>query len=93
MVSEFIFLDLRFCVFSSLYVNDRKFLPAVNFPLKLHGKNRVLASAIVDAVENIDVALHAAQFLLRLARRINEIGFIAAEAVNEAAAPPRSKAT
>ena len=50
---------------------------------KLHGKNLVPASAVVDAVEQVDVALYAPQFLFRLARRIDKLRFIAAEAVNE----------
>ena len=44
----------------------------------------MLASAVVDAVEDVDVALHAAQFLFRLACRIDEIRLIASEAVDQA---------
>lgn len=40
---------------------------------KLHGKNLVPASAVVDAVEQVDVALYAPQFLFRLARRIDKL--------------------
>ena len=54
-----------------------------NMHLKLHGKNIVLAPAVVDAVEDVDVALYAPQLLFRLARRVDKLGFIAAEAVNE----------
>ena len=43
----------------------------------------MLASAVVDAVEQVDVALYAPQLLFRLARRIDKLRFIAAEAVNE----------
>ena len=41
------------------------------------------APAVVDAVEQVDVALYAPQLLFRLARRIDKLRFIAAEAVNE----------
>ena len=50
---------------------------------ELHGKNLVPAPAVVDAVEQVDVALYAPQLLFRLARRVDKLGFIAAEAVNE----------
>lgn len=50
---------------------------------ELHGKNIVLAPAVVDAVEQVDIALYAPQLLFRLARRIDKLRFIAAEAVNE----------
>ena len=33
---------------------------------ELHGKNLVLASAVVDAVEQVDVALYAPQLLSAL---------------------------
>lgn len=56
----------------------------MKLPLKLHGKNVVFASAVVDAVEDVDVALYAAQFLFGLACCIDEIGLIAAQAVNQA---------
>ena len=50
---------------------------------ELHGKNLVLASAVVDAVEQVDVALYAPQLLFRLTRRVNKLGLVGAEAVNE----------
>ena len=50
---------------------------------ELHGKGRMPAPAVVDAVEQVDVALYAPQLLFRLARRIDKLRFIAAEAVNE----------
>jgi len=50
---------------------------------ELHGKNLVLAPAVVDAVEQVDVALYAPQLLFRLARRVDKLGFVGAEAVNE----------
>ena len=50
---------------------------------ELHGKNLVLAPAVVDAVEQVDVALYAPQLLFRLARRVNKLGLVGAEAVNE----------
>ena len=50
---------------------------------ELHGKNIVLAPAVVDAVEDVDVALYAPQLLFRLARRVNKLGLVGAEAVNE----------
>lgn len=50
---------------------------------ELHGKNLVPAPAVVNAVEQVDVALYAPQLLFRLARRIDKLRFIAAEAVNE----------
>lgn len=51
---------------------------------ELHGKNIVLAPAVVDAVEDVDVALYAPQLLFRLARRVDELGLVGAKAVNEA---------
>ena len=57
---------------------DKKTIPS-----KLHGKNLVPASAVVDAVEQVDVALYAPQLLFRLARRVNKLGLVGAEAVNE----------
>ena len=51
---------------------------------ELHGKNLVLAPAVVDAVEQVDVALYAPQLLFRLARRVDELGLVGAKAVNEA---------
>ncbi len=50
---------------------------------ELHGKNLVPAPAVVDAVEQVDVALYAPQLLFRLARRVNKLGLVGAEAVNE----------
>ena len=41
------------------------------------------APAVVDAVEQVDVALYAPQLLFRLARRVNKLGLVGAEAVNE----------
>lgn len=55
-----------------------------NLPSELHGKNIVLAPAVVDAVEDVDVALYAPQLLFRLARRVDELGLVGAKAVNEA---------
>ena len=43
----------------------------------------MLAPAVVDAVEQVDVALYAPQLLFRLARRVNKLGLVGAEAVNE----------
>ena len=43
----------------------------------------MLAPAVVDAVEQVDVALYAPQLLFRLARRVDKLGFVGAEAVNE----------
>ena len=43
----------------------------------------MLAPAVVDAVEQVDVALYAPQLLFRLARRVDELGLVGAEAVNE----------
>ena len=43
----------------------------------------MLASAVVDAVEQVDVALYAPQLLFRLARRVDKLGLVGAEAVNE----------
>ena len=50
---------------------------------ELHGKNLVLAPAVVNAVEQVDVALYAPQLLFRLTRRVNKLGLVGAEAVNE----------
>lgn len=50
---------------------------------ELHGKNLVSAPAVVDAVEQVDVALYAPQLLFRLARRVNKLGLVGAKAVNE----------
>ena len=50
---------------------------------ELHGKGRMPASAVVDAVEQVDVALYAPQLLFRLTRRVNKLGLVGAEAVNE----------
>ena len=50
---------------------------------ELHGKNLVSAPAVVDAVEQVDVALYAPQLLFRLTRRVNKLGLVGAEAVNE----------
>ncbi len=47
-----------------------------NLPSELHGKNIVLAPAVVDAVEDVDVALYAPQLLFRLARRVDELGLV-----------------
>ena len=44
----------------------------------------MLAPAVVDAVEQVDVALYAPQLLFRLARRVDELGLVGAKAVNEA---------
>ena len=66
-----------------MYVNDRTISLAVCLPSELHGKNLVLAPAVVDAVEQVDVALYAPQFLFRLARRVDELGLVGADAVNE----------
>ena len=44
----------------------------------------MLAPTVVDAVEQVDVALYAPQLLFRLARRVNKLGLVGAEAVNEA---------
>lgn len=41
------------------------------------------APAVVDAVEQVDVALYAPQLLFRLARRVDKLGLVGAEAVNE----------
>ena len=57
---------------------DKKTLPS-----ELHGKDRMLAPAVVDAAEQVDVALYAPQLLFRLARRVNKLGLVGAEAVNE----------
>ena len=57
---------------------DKKTLPS-----ELHGKGRMLAPAVVDAVEQVDVALYAPQLLFRLARRVDKLGLVGAEAVNE----------
>lgn len=57
---------------------DKKTLPS-----ELHGKNIVLAPAVVDAVEQVDVALYAPQLLFCLARCVNKLGLVGAEAVNE----------
>ena len=57
---------------------DKKTLPS-----ELHGKGRMPAPAVVDAVEQVDVALYAPQLLFRLARRVNKLGLVGAEAVNE----------
>ena len=43
----------------------------------------MLAPAVVDAVEQVDVALYAPQLLFRLARRVNKLGLVGAEAVNK----------
>ena len=43
----------------------------------------MLAPAVVDAVEQVDVALYAPQLLFRLARRVDKLGLVGAEAVNE----------
>lgn len=43
----------------------------------------MLAPAVVDAVEQVDVALYAPQLLFRLARCVDELGLVGAEAVNE----------
>lgn len=50
---------------------------------ELHGKNLVPAPAVVNAVEQVDVALYAPQLLFRLARRVDKLGLVGAEAVNE----------
>lgn len=57
---------------------DKKTLPS-----ELHGKGRMLAPAVVDAVEDVDVALYAPQLLFRLTRRVNKLGLVGAETVNE----------
>ena len=44
----------------------------------------MFTSAVIDAVEDVDVALHAAQFLFSLTCRIDEVRFIDAQAVNKA---------
>ena len=44
----------------------------------------MLAPAVVDAVEQVDVALYAPQLLFRLARRVDKLGLVGAKAVNEA---------
>ena len=43
----------------------------------------MLAPAVVDAVEQVDIALYAPQLLFRLARRVNKLGLVGAEAVNK----------
>ena len=43
----------------------------------------MLAPAVVNAVEQVDVALYAPQLLFRLARCVNKLGLVGAEAVNE----------
>ena len=43
---------------------------------ELHGKNLVLAPAVVNAVEQVDVALYAPQFLFRLARCVNKLSLV-----------------
>ena len=43
----------------------------------------MLAPAVVNAVEQVDVALYAPQLLFRLARRVDKLGLVGAEAVNE----------
>lgn len=50
---------------------------------ELHGKNLVPAPAVVNAVEQVDVALYAPQLLFRLARCVDKLGLVGAEAVNE----------
>ena len=54
-----------------------------NLPSELHGKGRMLAPAVVDAVEQVDVALYAPQLLFRLARCVDKLGLVGAETVNE----------
>lgn len=49
---------------------------------ELHGKNLVLAPAVVNAVEQVDIALYAPQLLFRLARRVNKLGLVGAETVS-----------
>ena len=49
---------------------------------ELHGKNLVLAPAVVNAVEQVDIALYAPQLLFRLAHRVNKLGLVGAETVS-----------
>ena len=50
---------------------------------ELHGKNLVPAPAVVNAVEQVDVALYAPQLLFRLARCVDKLGLVGVETVNE----------
>ena len=49
-------------------------------PSELHGKNRMFAFAVIDLVENIDVALQTAQLLVRQACRVDKSRLIVLEA-------------
>ena len=52
-------------------------------PSELHGKNRMFAFAVIDLVENIDVALQTAQLLVRQACRVDKSRLIVLEAGNK----------